>query len=116
MCGTNHTDSTDNTNQYRQQQQQHHQQQQRQHQGHKQQHQHQQQQVGAAEQMMGLNGASDSPRRNQRESDPTAARLLGLKSSQVVMYVPGQGVRPYPFSRVFDGKCEQDKVYDLCAR
>ena len=43
-------------------------------------------------------------------------RMLGVQPSRVVMYVPGQGVRPFPFARVFNGKHSQHDVYDLCAR
>jgi len=34
----------------------------------------------------------------------------------VVMYVPGMGVRPFPFSRVFSGSTTQATCYDQCAR
>jgi len=43
-------------------------------------------------------------------------RLLGLHPSRVVMYVPGMGVRPFPFSRVFSGSTSQATCYDQCAR
>jgi len=43
-------------------------------------------------------------------------RLLGLHPSRVVMYVPGMGVRPFPFSRVFSGSTTQATCYDQCAR
>jgi len=45
-----------------------------------------------------------------------STRVLGIQSSRVVMYCAGQGVRPFPFSRVFDGKSDQARVYDQCAR
>ena len=32
------------------------------------------------------------------------------------MYVPGQGVRPFPFSRVFPGGAAQALVFEQCAR
>ena len=53
----------------------------------------------------GLAGASDK-----------GARVLFSSSSRIVMYVPGIGVRPFTFSRVFDSTASQEAVYTHTAR
>jgi len=41
---------------------------------------------------------------------------VSVNATSSLRYVPGQGVRPFPFARVFDGRSDQRRIYDQCAR
>ena len=40
------------------------------------------------------------------------ARLLTVKPAQVVMFIPGQGFRPFNFHHCFDNASQQAQVYE----
>jgi hypothetical protein len=44
------------------------------------------------------------------------ARLLTVKPAQAVMFIPGQGFRPFQFHHCFDQKSQQQAVYEQSAR
>ena len=44
------------------------------------------------------------------------ARLLTVKPAQVVMFIPGQGFRPFNFHHCFDNASQQAQVYEQSAR
>ena len=44
------------------------------------------------------------------------ARLLTVKPGQVVMFIPGQGFRPFNFHHCFDKASQQAQVYEQSAR
>jgi hypothetical protein len=44
------------------------------------------------------------------------SRVLALQQSRVVMFVPGLGIRPYHFTKVFGEAATQPMVYDNTAR
>ena len=65
--------------------------------------------VKQVEKELGTEAAEEAREAMQRHGgmQRDGPRLLGTDPGRVVMFVPGQGVRPFPFSRVFPGDAQQ---------
>eukprot|EP00457_Paulinella_chromatophora_P001280 gb/GEZN01001282.1/.p1 GENE.gb/GEZN01001282.1/~~gb/GEZN01001282.1/.p1 ORF type:complete len:799 (+),score=115.26 gb/GEZN01001282.1/:60-2456(+) len=70
---------------------------------------------------LGQNRSATSASRTDEAKDSPASRMgqvqvLSVEYTRAVLHIPGQGVRPFVFPRVFSGDATQDSVYQEGAR
>lgn len=64
-------------------------------------------------------GSGDGDKDDDKEDQPRAvsrAQFVGTQPTQVVMYMPGSGVRPFTFPRVFGVDVDQRGIFDGLGR
>jgi hypothetical protein len=75
---------------------------------------------GSGGEKSGGGASSAGPAREEefeaRERRGGSSRLVALSKTEVLMYVPGMGARPFPFATVMPGSTSQAGVYEKAGR